>query len=215
MKTPIPVTLRRATKRGQREASVERILESALSLMLTNGYHSTSVNEIAKKALLTKGAIYFHFSNKTAIVMALLDVIEKLIIGGLTERLLSAGPTNQDKLVAAIHGQGILAETKTKYLLLFTLLLLEFTGTKTSIEVRVKQIYDAFVLELERIVGAGKTSGEFNANVDASELAAVIMALQHGTLMEWYCRADKLSGPGLVRAARVILLNGILKPSIS
>jgi hypothetical protein len=30
-------------------------------------------------------------------------------------------------------------------------------------------------------------------------------------LMEWYCRSDTLSGPGLVRAARNVLLHGILK----
>jgi TetR/AcrR family acrAB operon transcriptional repressor len=200
-----------ATKREQREASIERILESALSLMVSKGFNATTVDEIAKAAGLTKGAIYFHFENKTSILLAILDVIEKLIIGGLTDRVISAGPTSQAKLVAAIHGQGALAETKTKYLLLFTLILLEFTGTDSPIEVRVRLIYDAFVAELERIVRAGKASGEFNADVDAQELAAVIMALQHGTLMEWYCRSKTLSGPGLVRAARVVLLNGILK----
>ncbi len=41
-------------------------------------------------------------------------------------------------------------------------------------------------------------------------MAAVVMALQHGTLMEWYCRSGTLNGPGLVRSARVVLLDGIL-----
>ena len=117
------------SKREQREASIERILESALDLMVTNGCNATTVDDIAKRAGLTKGAIYFHFENKTAIVMALLDTVEKLVIGGLLERLAHAGPTSQDKLVAALHSQGLLAETKTKYLLLFTLALLEFSGT--------------------------------------------------------------------------------------
>jgi len=204
---------RPTTKREQGEASLERILESALSLMVSKGFNATTVDEIARSAGLTKGAIYFHFENKTAILLAILDVIEKLIIGGLTERVINAGPTSQDKLVAAIHGQGMLAETKTKYLLLFTLTLIEFNGTGTAIEARVRSIYDAFVASLERIVRTGKSSGEFRADVDARELAAVIMALQHGTLLEWHCRSDTLSGPGLVRAARLVLLNGILKPT--
>jgi AcrR family transcriptional regulator len=204
---------RPATKREQGEASLDRILESALSLMVSKGFNATTVDEIARKAGLTKGAIYFHFENKTAILLAILDVIEKLVVGGLTDRVISAGPSSQDKLVAAIHGQGVLAESKTKYLLLFTLTLIEFNGTGTPIEARVRAIYDAFVASLERIVRNGKASGEFHADVDARELAAVIMALQHGTLLEWYCRSDTLSGPGLVRAARLVLLNGILKPT--
>ena len=198
------------SKREQREASIERILESALDLMVTNGCNSTTVDDIAKRAGLTKGAIYFHFENKTAIVMALLDTVEKLVIGGLLERLAHAGPTSQDKLVAALHSQGLLAETKTKYLLLFTLTLLEFSGTGTDIEARVRAIYDAFVQALEKIMRTGCAAGEFRNDLDTRELAAVVLALQHGTLMEWYCRSNTLNGPGLVRAARVVLLDGIL-----
>jgi len=198
------------SKREQREASIERILESALELMVTRGCNATTVDDIAKRAGLTKGAIYFHFENKTAIVMALLDTVEKLVIGGLLERLANAGPSSQDQLVAALHSQGLLAGTKTKYLLLFTLTLLEFNGTGSDIEARVRTIYDAFVQSLEKIVRAGCAAGEFRADLDTRELAAVVLALQHGTLMEWYCRSGTLNGQGLVRAARVVLLDGIL-----
>jgi Transcriptional regulator len=198
------------SKREQREASIERILESALELMVTRGCNATTVDDIAKRAGLTKGAIYFHFENKTAIVMALLDTVEKLVIGGLLERLANAGPSSQDQLVAALHSQGLLAGTKTKYLLLFTLTLLEFNGTGSDIEARVRTIYDAFVQALEKIVRAGCAAGEFRADLDTRELAAVVLALQHGTLMEWYCRSGTLNGQGLVRAARVVLLDGIL-----
>jgi AcrR family transcriptional regulator len=207
----IPRTTERPqSKREQREASIERILESALELMVTRGCNATTVDDIAKRAGLTKGAIYFHFENKTAIVMALLDTVEKLVIGGLLERLAHAGPTSQDKLVAALHSQGLLAGTKTKYLLLFTLTLLEFNGTGTDIEARVRAIYDSFVQSLEKIVRAGCTAGEFRADLDTRELTAVVLALQHGTLMEWYCRSGSLNGKGLVRAARVVLLDGVL-----
>ena len=41
-------------------------------------------------------------------------------------------------------------------------------------------------------------------------MAAVVMALQHRTLMERYCRSGTLNGPGLVHSAQVVLLDGIL-----
>jgi AcrR family transcriptional regulator len=207
---PIRAVDKPQTKRDKSEASIDRILESALSLIVTRGFNATTVDDIAKKAGLTKGAIYFHFENKTAILLALLDVIDKLVLGSLMDRVMHAGPTSKDKLVAALHSQGMLAETKTKYLLLFTLTLLEFNGTDTPIETRVKAIYDGFVHSLEKIVRTGKAAGEFRDDLDAREMAAVVMALQHGTLMEWYCRSGTLNGPGLVRSARVVLLDGIL-----
>ena len=212
MNEPPPRTAERPqSKREQSEASIDRILESALLLIVSRGFNATKVDDIAKNARLTKGAIYFHFENKTAILMALLDVIEKLVLGGLMERVMHAGSTSQDKLVAALHSQGMLAESKTKYLLLFTLTLLEFNGTETPIEARVRAIYDNLVQSLEKIVRTGKAAGEFRDDVDAREMAAVIMALQHGTLMEWYCRSGTLNGQGLMRAARVVLLDGILR----
>ena len=199
------------SKREQGEASLERILDSALSLMVTRGFTATTVNDIANQAGLTKGAIYFHFKNKTAILLALLDQIEKLIIGGMTERVLRAGPTSTDKLVAAIHSQGRLAESKINYLLLFTLILLEFNGSDTAIEARVRSIYSAYVTALEEVVRAGMAAGEFHDDIEPRETAAVVMALEHGTLMEWYCRSNTLNGPALVRAARRVLLKGVLK----
>lgn len=200
------------SRREQGEASLEKILDSALSLMVSRGYNATTVDDIAKHAGLTKGAVYFHFKSKTDILIRLLDIIEKLIIGGMTERVIKAGPTSTDKLVAAIHSQGKLAESKTKYLLLFTIVLLEFNGTDSVIEMRVRSIYGAYIAALEEIIRAGKASGEFQVDVDPQELAAVVMALEHGTLTEWYLRSKVLDGPQLVRAARHVLLSGILQP---
>jgi hypothetical protein len=38
-------------------------------------------------------------------------------------------------------------------------------------------------------------------------LAAIIIAPEHGTLLEWYCRSSVLDGQEFVRAAREVLLN--------
>ena len=75
----------------------------------------------------------------------------------------------------------------------------------------MRSIYSAYVTALEQIVRAGIAAGEFHADIEPREMAAVVMALEHGTLMEWYCRSKTLNGPGLVRAARRLLLDGILQ----
>ena len=96
--------------------------------------------------------------------------------------------------------------------MLFTLTLLEFNGTGTTIEARVRSIYSSYLAALEQIIRTGEAAGEFHVDVAPRELAAVVMALEHGTLMEWYCRSDSLNGPELVRAARHVLLHGLLRP---
>ncbi len=202
---------RPATKAEQRKVSVERILDAALNRFVTRGYYSTSVDDIAKDAGVTKGAVYFYFESKGAVLLALLDEIEDLIIGGLMARLKAAGPTAQDQLVAAIHSQGAIAADRSKYLILFTTALVEFSGTDDPIEHRLRQIYSRLTDTLEAVVVHGQKTGEFSAEVRARELAAIVLALEHGTLLEWYFRSEELDGAELVRAARTILLRGLTR----
>ena len=52
------------------EASQQRILDAAHSLFLEQGYHGTSMRQIAERAGLTMGGIYNHFDSKENIWMA-------------------------------------------------------------------------------------------------------------------------------------------------
>ena len=50
-----------------------RILASALSLFAKKGYTHTTFTDIAAQLKLTKGAVYWHFESKEALLVALLD----------------------------------------------------------------------------------------------------------------------------------------------
>lgn len=62
----------RCTKE-QAERTRSRIMASALSLFAQKGYERTTFNDIAAKLKLTKGAVYWHFESKEALLMALVD----------------------------------------------------------------------------------------------------------------------------------------------
>ena len=55
------------------ERTRTRILASALALFAKRGYDRTTFNDIAARLNLTKGAVYWHFESKEALLMALLD----------------------------------------------------------------------------------------------------------------------------------------------
>lgn len=202
---------RPSTKAEQRRVSIERILDAALGRFLSRGYHSTSVDDIAKDAGVTKGAVYFYFESKSAVMFALLDEVEGLVVEGLLARLEGAGASAQEQLVAAIHSQGAIAANRSRYLILFTIAMVEFAGTGDPIEQRLRAIYARFHEAIERIAVRGQRTGEFNANVRARELAAIVLALEHGALLEWYFRSSTLDGAELVRAARTVLLSGVMQ----
>jgi TetR/AcrR family transcriptional repressor of nem operon len=205
------LALRPATKKAQREASVEGLLMAARALFVSQGYRHTTVDEIAEAAHLTKGAVYFYFRNKEALLAELLDRIETIVVGGMTERIAAAGPGAAQRLVAFMHGQARLGVTSPEDVLLLILMSLEFGGTGGAMEARIRSIYDRLYKAIESIIALGKRRGEFRPDIRTREQAAIVMALHDGTFLEWYRRREALGGPELVKALRTSMLAGLLR----
>jgi AcrR family transcriptional regulator len=205
------LAVRPATKKARREASVEGLLMAARALFVSQGYRHTTVDAIAEAADLTKGAVYFYFRNKEALLAALLGRIETVVVGGMTGRIAAAGAGAADRLVAFMHGQAQLGVESAEDVLLLILMSLEFAGTGGPVEARIRALYDRLYKAIEAIIATGKRRGEFRADLRAREQAAIVMALHDGTFLEWYRRRSALDGPELVRALRTTMLAGLLR----
>ena len=60
------------------EKTRTRILASALSLFVKKGYEHTTFTDIAARLKMTKGAVYWHFETKEALLVALVkEMLEK------------------------------------------------------------------------------------------------------------------------------------------
>ena len=60
------------------EKTRARILASALSLFVKKGYERTTFTDIAARLKMTKGAVYWHFETKEALLVALVEeMLEK------------------------------------------------------------------------------------------------------------------------------------------
>ncbi|MFD9519021.1 TetR family transcriptional regulator [Streptomyces sp. NPDC059979] len=50
-----------------------QLLDAAASTFLEHGYEGASIGEITRRAGLTRGAVYFHFSSKEEMAQGVLD----------------------------------------------------------------------------------------------------------------------------------------------
>jgi AcrR family transcriptional regulator len=66
-------------------------VDSAVDLFTERGYAATSLEEVAKRARVTKGALYHHFSGKQALFEAAFDAIESTVMTRLAEILVGPG----------------------------------------------------------------------------------------------------------------------------
>jgi len=198
------------TKRAQREASVARLLQAALELFVSQGYRQTNLEGIAGAARLTKGAVYFYFGSKEAVLLALLKRVHAIVIDEALQVGEAAGPGSIDRLVAFLHHQSRLGVSHRDAVLLLILMSLEFSDRPGKVREALRSSYRRLYGFVERVIGEGQRAGEIRADLKRRELGAIVMAIHDGTFLEWYRRAEALSGVNLVRALRGVLLRGVM-----
>jgi len=84
------------------EKTRQDIIDAGITIFSENWYGSVKMSDIAKKAGITRGAIYWHFKNK----MSLFIEIHKLVIEELTgiiSKSFEEGETVQEKLFFALN----------------------------------------------------------------------------------------------------------------
>jgi AcrR family transcriptional regulator len=78
------MTVEQRTRPPQRRTRRDEILEIAVALFATRGYHGVSMDDIGAAAGVTGPALYHHFAGKEAMLIACLTpVSEGLLAGGL------------------------------------------------------------------------------------------------------------------------------------
>jgi AcrR family transcriptional regulator len=82
------------------ESTYEALLDSAAACFVENGFLATSLDAVAKRARLTKGAIYHHFASKRDLFMAVLERQEQRSAQTVTQAG-AAAPDAWSGIVAA------------------------------------------------------------------------------------------------------------------
>lgn len=189
--------------------SSDAILGAAQGLFVSQGYRFTTVDQIAATAGLSKGAVYFHFSDKADIVTCLVQQVTEPLVHFLDE-LSTQGLPPLERLVRFLHRQATLSLENPYQLLLPVLMSIEFQGTGSETERAVCQLYGHMRTFLLETLEQGRADGTFARGGHIREQVATVIAVHDGMLVEWLRNRDELDGTDLVRAMRQTLLHGLL-----
>src|SRR3954453_5243529 len=87
----LPVVETGKSRREEYSASTRRaLIDSATALFAERGYARTSLDEIAGRARVTKGALYGHFASKQALFRAVLEELESATTQQVTQEIEAA-----------------------------------------------------------------------------------------------------------------------------
>lgn len=68
------MTSKNHPKAQETESRKEKILKAAMELFAEKGYHGTILDEVAKKAGITKAALYYYFRSKEQIISTIMNM---------------------------------------------------------------------------------------------------------------------------------------------
>jgi len=109
----------RKTK-DEAERTRERILASALALFVKNGYENTTLTDVAARLKMTKGAVYWHFSSKEKLLVAIVDEMLNRFASELEAKMPRHEMSFHSVADAMVENAKMIAKSPSAYLFMKT-----------------------------------------------------------------------------------------------
>ncbi len=163
-------------KAQQSRETREAILSASQKLFAKSGFASTSVDEIARAARITKGAVYWHFEGKEELFHAILERIRKrwqqVVLRPVVGR--SSAPARLQQL---FDGYLELFTEGPERCLFLQRILLEEDGAFAP---RVARVFRQTAQFIAGILDEGKARGDFRRDLDSMLVAHTILGSLSG-----------------------------------
>lgn len=156
------------------------VLFHSLDAFVANGYHATSVRDVARRLGQTVPAIYYYYENKQALLMALLS----LSIDDLLDRCQRAAAEHRDDALASFEAIVRCIVLYSAHRRTFALLDAEIRGLEPDNRAAYVAKRDKVDGILTDAVNAGIRARLF-ANGDAHAVSRAILAMCRG-VASWY-----------------------------
>ena len=173
----------------------EKILAAARRLFAQQGYTATSMRQVAETAGIGKATIYHHFSNKQAIVMALLGNNLTRMTGALEHVRAESDPRRRIQ-VATLGSVDFLFETAD----IMQIARREIPGARDQMQSGFAKFFQEYMALLSESIRLGTQQGIFRP-VDPVASARVLMTMIQGTFAMAYLINERAPSPEQAAAA--------------
>lgn len=185
----------------QKALTRQRLLDAAETVFARRGFHGASVDEIAREAGATSGALYSNFSGKEDLFLALFEERIAADVGDYAE-ILAAGKTLEEQVRgAADHWMAILRERPDYFPLLIEFW--AYSVREPQLRERFAARFASLRMASARLVSEGAAQLGISLSPElAGRLGALITALGNGLALEKLAEPeaipDSLNGELLV-----------------
>lgn len=173
------------TQSSRRQATRTKLYEAAVTLIAEQGFSATTVDEIAERAGVAKGTVYYNFKSKT-------ELFEELLrhgVGLLTESLRTAadetaerGGTRVQALDAMIRAGLVFID---RYPAFTQLYVAELWRTNRAWQSTLLVVRQEAVAVVETVLREAVDSGELSDEIDIPLTAAALVGMVLVAALDW------------------------------
>jgi AcrR family transcriptional regulator len=192
------------------EERKSQILEAATTVFTQRGFSDARMDDIVAESGLSKGALYWYFDSKDAIIVSILDQIFDYETSHVSKTI--------DLEASAKMKLEVFVDTMVKDLERMKPLMPIFIDfwslsiRNKTINQAIKRYYQNFIDLIEPIIDQGIKQGEFR-RVNVGETAIALGAMFEGTVLLYFYFPDIVDIEKQFRSNLDLILEGITKKS--
>ncbi|MDA1133150.1 MAG: hypothetical protein O2905_08015 [Proteobacteria bacterium] len=195
-------------KRRSESPDADRLLSSAISLMLKHGIRATSHEVAVRESGLNTAAGHGVAGDHDELVRKILADIEATTIERIIVAVSAAAQNAEAKLTAFVDGITEATPSDLNRLAFLALAGAEYGHVPGGVQDRVERIFGHLHRTVDGIIQFGWLRGTFRTDLPPREISTVIVGGLLGALLEGRRRSDEIDRKNLNRAVRMVLLRG-------
>jgi len=182
-----------ASPNARRRGSLDAVLiDAAMDLFASYGYRGTSLSRIARAAGVTKGALYWHFSDKEEFFLAVVDKV----LGEWTRPDPKYKPPTTRKeftrqFLATFENMAVLNEKNPWVSRLLLIITLESHKISPRVLRAMRRANLGYLRDFRGIVERGKELQAFDPDLDAQWASTQMFASYLGLANLWYLHGPR------------------------
>ncbi|MEU5050982.1 TetR/AcrR family transcriptional regulator [Streptomyces sp. NPDC021096] len=169
----------------RRQNTRRKLFEAAVTLIAEQGFSSTTVDEIAERAGVAKGTVYYNFASKTVLFEELLRHGIELLTDSLqaaADETADRGGSRVDALDAMIRA-GL--DFITRYPSLTQLYVAELWRTNRAWQSTLMQVRQKAIAVIESVLREAVADGELSEDIDVPLTASALFGMVLVAALDW------------------------------
>lgn len=179
-RAPRPAADMRFTQAERRARSRSALLESAARGLSRCGYRNLVLEDVAREAGYTRGALYHQFKDKEDLALAVIEWVNE----SWTNEVGEPAARQEDpvaELLALARGHAVFCRRDIARVVMA--LRMEFAGEDHPVGAEIERIWDGGVKRCARLIAAGRRAGSIPSGPPARAVALALLGGLEGAVI--------------------------------